>query len=168
MSPRIVLVGPSGAGKTTVGALLARRLGLVFRDSDLDVEATTGMPIIDIFVEHGEGRFRELERAAVAAALAEHDGVLAVGGGAVLDAETRQRLGGHHVVFLDVGITDAARRIGFNRDRPLLLGNPRKRWVTLMQARRPFYEEVAEATVRTDGVEPAEVVDRIVEALETS
>jgi shikimate kinase len=164
--PLVVLVGPPGAGKSTVGRLLADRLGVAFRDTDADVEAAAGAAIGDIFVEHGEVRFRELERAAVAAAMADHDGVLAVGGGAVLDHDTRRRLRGHAVAFLDVGVGDAARRIGLNRDRPLLLGNPRAQWKALMAARRPLYEEVATVTVTTDGATPEAVAALVAEALE--
>ncbi|MGQ0626011.1 MAG: shikimate kinase [Sporichthyaceae bacterium] len=150
MSPRVVLVGPPGAGKSTVGRAVARRLGLTFRDTDADIEASAGKPISDIFVEDGEAAFRALERAAVVRALDEHDGVLALGGGAVEDPATQQSLRAHTVVFLDVGLGAAARRVGFNRDRPLLLGNPRKTLMTLMAARRPAYLAVATTTVSAD------------------
>lgn len=163
--PRVVLVGPPGAGKSTAARVLAERLGTDARDTDEDVERAAGTSISDIFVEHGEERFRELETAAVRGALGEHTGVLAVGGGAVLDAGTRALLKAETVVFLDVAITDAAKRIGFNRDRPLLLGNPRAQWIRLMEARRPLYEEVATATVHTDGKSPEQVADEIVESL---
>jgi shikimate kinase len=162
MAPVLVIVGPPGAGKTTAAREVADRLGVGFRDTDADVEAVTGASVADIFVEHGEARFRSLERAAVAAALAEHDGVLSVGGGAVLDPDTRASLTGRPVVFLDVTIKDAASRIGFNRDRPLLLGNPRAQWIRLMEQRRPFYEEVAATTVSTDNRTPDEVADDLV------
>lgn len=162
MSPRVVLVGPPGSGKSTAARLVAQRLATSWRDTDDDVETAAGSTISDIFVEHGEQRFRELEQAAVSTALAEHDGVLAVGGGAILDAGTRDQLAGRPVVFLDVTITDAARRIGFNRDRPLLLGNPRGQWTKQMADRRPLYEQVASATVQTDGKTPDEVADEIV------
>jgi len=165
MAPVIVLVGPPGSGKTTTAAALAERLGVAARDTDADVEAVTGNSVGDLFVEHGEEHFRDLERTAVAVALEEHDGVLAVGGGAVLDAGTRQRLAGRTVVFLDVGIKDAASRIGFNRDRPLLLGNPRQQWIRLMEQRRGVYEEVATMTVQTDGRTPAQVAEEIVRAV---
>jgi shikimate kinase len=149
--PVVVLVGPPGAGKTTVGQQVAHRLGVPFRDTDADVEASTGRSIGDLFVDDGEAAFRALERAAVAAALTEHTGVLALGGGAVLDPGTRAALVGHRVVFLDVGLADAAARIGLNRDRPLLLGNPRAQIKRLLDERRPVYAAVATHTVATDG-----------------
>lgn len=161
MPPRLILVGPPGSGKSTAARLVAERLGTTWRDTDADVEQGAGSTISDIFVDHGEERFRELESAAVRTALAEHDGVLAVGGGAVLDAGNRAALDGRTVVFLDVAIKDAAARIGFNRDRPLLLGNPRAQWIRLMEQRRPLYEEIATTTVETDGKTPDEVADEI-------
>ncbi len=163
MAPRVVLVGPPGAGKSTVGSALAARLGCAFRDTDTDVEAATGASITDIFVLEGEQRFRELEKAAVQAALQDHDGVLALGGGAVLDPEVRAVLREHAVVYLAVTIAAAAPRVGFNRDRPLLLGNPRAQWVRLLDARRPFYEEVAAVRVDTETKTVDDVVDEIVE-----
>src|SRR4051812_46826159 len=112
MTPRVVLVGPPGAGKTTVGRLLAERWNVAFRDTDHDVEEVAGKPVADIFVNDGEPRFRELEKAAVASALQEHDGVLALGGGAVLDSDTRALLADATVVALTVGLSDAAMRVG--------------------------------------------------------
>lgn len=166
MTPQVVLVGPPGAGKSTVAALLGDWLHLPVRDTDADVEQVAGKPIADIFVDDGEPAFRALERAAVAAALAEHDGVLALGGGAVLDPDTQADLAGHTVVFLDVGITDAARRIGLNRDRPLLVGNPRGRWLQLMAERRPVYEKVAGCVVSTDGRTAQEAASAVLAALD--
>lgn len=163
MAPLVVLVGPPGSGKTTVGEALAARLNVAFRDTDADVEAAAGVSISEIFVEQGEPRFRELERAAVAAALADHDGVLALGGGALMDPTTEEALRGHTVAFLDVGITDAARRIGFNRDRPLLIQNPRAQWIALMDKRRPVYERVASLVVKTDGRTPDDIAAEIAE-----
>jgi shikimate kinase len=160
----VVLVGPPGAGKTTVGQAVADRLGVAFRDTDADVERTTGRSIGDLFVEDGEAAFRALERDAVAAALAEHTGVLALGGGAVLDAGTRAALASHLVVFLDVGLADAAARIGLNRDRPLLLGNPRAQIKRLLDERRPVYEAVATRTVATAGRPVAAVVEDVLAA----
>jgi shikimate kinase len=164
-APRVVLVGPPGAGKSTLAILLAERLGLPARDTDDDVARTAGKTIVDVFLEDGEETFRALEAQAVRTALAEHEGVLALGGGAVLDADVRELLAGHTVVFLDVSITGAAPRVGFNRDRPLLLGNPRAQWVRLMQARRPFYDQVASITVDTDGKTPDEVADEVLRLL---
>lgn len=148
-----------------MATLLAERLGLASRDTDDDVSRTAGQSIADIFLEQGEEVFRALESQAVRTALQEHDGVLAVGGGAVLDPEVRELIAAHTVVFLDVSITDAAPRIGFNRDRPLLLGNVRGQWVQLMEARRPFYEQVATVRVDTDRKTPEEVVDEVLRLL---
>ena len=163
--PRVVLVGPMGAGKTTVAGLLAEAWGVAVRDTDQDVEATEGRSVADIFVDEGEGYFREREREAVARALAEHDGVLALGGGAVLDQGTRESLAGHVVVFLRVGLSDAVSRVGLGTSRPLLLGNVRGRIKTLLEERTPVYESVATLTVDTDGRTPEEVVAQIREAL---
>jgi len=162
MPPRVVLVGPPGSGKSTTARLLAARLDVVARDTDDDVAEVAGTTISDIFVEQGEEVFRGLERDAAALAIAEHDGVLALGGGSVLDDTTRERLRGLTVVFLDVGIKDAASRIGFNRDRPLLLGNPRAEWIRLMEARRHLYDEVATVRVDTAGKSAEDVADEIV------
>ena len=161
MAPRVVIVGPPGSGKSTAARLVADRLGVLARDTDDDVERAAGSTIGDIFVEHGEEEFRRLEQVAVAEAIRDHDGVLALGGGAVLDPRTRDLLRGLPVVFLDVGIKDAASRIGLNRDRPLLLGNPRAQWIRLMEARRPVYEDVATARVDTDGKEADQVADEV-------
>jgi shikimate kinase len=163
--PRVVLVGPPGAGKTTVAGAVAARLGLAARDTDADVEEAAGQTVAEIFVGDGEARFRELERAAVLTALADHDGVLAVGGGAVMDPDIEAALAGHVVVFLDVAIADAAGRIGFTKDRPLLMVNPRAQWTALMQARRPTYERVATFRVETGGRTAAEVAEAIEQLL---
>lgn len=149
--PRVVLVGPPGSGKTTTGEALAALLGVPFHDTDAAVEAAQGRTIGDIFVVDGEPAFRELERAEVARSLAEETGVVALGGGAPVDPLTEPLLAGHTVVFLDVGIADAARRIGLDRSRPLLAVNPRASWVRLMGERRPVYERVATHVVDTAG-----------------
>jgi shikimate kinase len=165
-APRVVLVGTMGAGKTSVGRILARTWGVGFRDSDQDVEAAEGRTISDIFVDSGEAEFRALERAAVATALAEHDGVLALGGGAVLDEGTRKLLDGHHVVFLRVGLSDAAQRVGLGVSRPLLLGNVRGQIKVSIDERTPVYESVATHVVDTDGLSVDEVVERVRAAVE--
>jgi shikimate kinase len=157
----VVLVGAMGAGKTTVGSRLAQRLGVGFRDTDADVEAAEGRSVADIFVESGEQHFRALERAAVARALGTHDGVLALGGGAVMDAQTRAALDGHRVVFLRVGLAAAADRVGLGVSRPLLLGNVRGTIKRLLDERTPVYESVATHVVDTDGLDPEQVAAQV-------
>jgi shikimate kinase len=150
-----------GAGKTSVGQLLAQRWGVELRDTDADIEAREGKSISEIFIGEGEGYFRELERTAVVAALAGHPGVLSMGGGAILDAATRADLRGHRVVFLDVGLSEAAKRVGLGTTRPLLLGNVRSQLKALLDARRPLYEEVAAVEVLTDGLDVDAVADEV-------
>jgi shikimate kinase len=155
-----------GAGKSTVAQVLAERWGVGVRDTDADVEATAGTSVADLFVEQGEAVFRSMEKDAVATALAEHDGVLALGGGAVLDPTTRERLAGHTVVFLRVGLSDAVKRVGLGSSRPLLLGNVRGRIKQLLDERLPIYEAAATFVVDTDGRTPAEVADDIEKGLD--
>jgi len=169
--PRLVLIGPPGAGKSTVAAALAERWQLEARDTDVDVEVAAGKSVADVFVEDGEPHFRELERAAVLSALADHGGVLALGGGAVLHPDVRAALAtyrgaGGVVVFLDVSLAHAAPRVGINQARPLLVGSPRAQWQALMDARRPVYEEVATVRVSTDGLRPVEVAEVIESTLD--
>jgi shikimate kinase len=168
--PVLVLVGPPASGKTTVGTAVAAALGLAFRDTDHDVEAAAGSSVADLFVQRGEPHFRALEEAAVARALAEHDGVLALGGGAVTSVATRELLvavgrAGATVVWLDVDLPSAARRVGLSRDRPILGVNPRAMLRTMLEARAPLYGEVATVTVATGGREPADVVVEVLGAL---
>lgn len=158
MSPVAVLVGPPGAGKTTVGRLLAGELGVEFQDTDAMIETAAGKAIPDIFVDDGEERFRALESDAVAEALTGCSGVLALGGGAVLDPATRTALAGHPVVYLSVGLAGAVKRVGLDSGRPLLAVNPRATLKYLLDQRRPLYEQVATVTVATDDREPAEIV----------
>ncbi|WP_030706318.1 shikimate kinase [Streptomyces sp. NRRL F-2580] len=164
--PLVVLVGPMGSGKSTVGALLAERLGVPYRDTDADIVAAEGREISDLFVDEGEPYFRELERQAVAAAVAEHTGVLALGGGAVLDEGTRGLLTGLPVAYLSMDVEEAVRRVGLGAARPLLAVNPRRQWRELMDARRPLYTEVARVVVTTDDRTPEEVAQAVLDALE--
>ncbi len=166
--PRVVLVGPMGAGKTTVADLLARRWDVAVRDTDRDVEARAGKEIAEIFVDDGEVAFRALERAAVTDALAAHPGVLALGGGAVLDEDTRAALAGHLVVFLQVGLSDAVKRVGLGVGRPLLLGNVRSRIKALLDERLPVYTSVSTLTVETDGRTPEDVADEVARRVEAA
>ncbi|MFD8985298.1 shikimate kinase [Streptomyces sp. NPDC059564] len=155
-----------GSGKSTVGGLLAERLGVPYRDTDADIVAATGREISDLFVDEGEPYFRELERQAVAAAVAEHTGVLALGGGAVLDGGTRELLAGRPVAYLSMDVEEAVRRVGLGAARPLLAVNPRRQWRELMDARRPLYTEVARVVVATDDRTPEEVAQAVLDALE--
>ncbi|GHH77903.1 shikimate kinase [Promicromonospora soli] len=168
--PVAVMIGPPGSGKSKVGRILAAGLGVTVRDTDADIEASAGKPVSEIFVDDGEPRFRELESAAVLAALAEHDGVLSLGGGAVMNPATQEALekyaaGGGHVVFLDVPLAIAAQRVGMNQARPLLLGNPRAQWQKLMTERRPTYERLATLTIVSSERPGEQVAAEIVEAL---
>jgi shikimate kinase len=165
-TPVVVLVGPMGAGKTTVAERLADALGTGVRDTDADIEAAAGKSVQDVFVDDGEAHFRRLEKGAVAAALAEHAGVLALGGGAVLDHDTQVALKGHTVVYLRVGFAEAVRRVGLGAGRPLLLGNVRSRVKALLDERGPVYESVATYVVDTDAQTPDLVVARIRELIE--
>jgi shikimate kinase len=172
--PPVVLIGAPGAGKTTVGAALAARLGVGFTDTDAIVEAAAGKPVSDIFVTDGELEFRRLERAAVAAALAPGTGsgaagprIVSLGGGAVMDADTQARLAGQRVVYLETGFAELAKRVGLDRARPLLIGtNPRAQLKALLEQRLPVYGRLAWLTVSTDGREPDEIAAEIAVAIE--
>jgi shikimate kinase len=161
--PAAVLIGPPGAGKTTVGLLAAALLGAGFLDTDDVVEQAAGKPVSDIFISDGEPAFRELERAAVARSLAGHTGILALGGGAVMDPGTQGLLAGQRVVYLATGFAAAAHRTGLDAPRPLLIGSPRTRLRELLTERLPVYEGLAWVTVSTDDRGPQEIADEIAE-----
>jgi shikimate kinase len=160
--PVLVLVGPPGAGKTTVGSLVAARLAVPFLDTDQAIETTAGKTVADIFIEDGEDAFRALEQAAVLRALRDHSGVLALGGGAVLHDGTRAALLPAPVVGLSVGLVDAVQRVGLARDRPLLLDSPRARIAAMLRDRAPLYAEVSRHQVDTSGRTPDDVAAEIV------
>lgn len=166
--PTLVLVGPPGAGKTTVGQVLARRLDVAFTDVDTVIVERAGKPIADVFLQDGEDTFRALEREVVAEALVATDGVLALGGGSVLAAQTRERLRGHRVVHLVVGLADGLRRTGMSTARPLLAGvNPRATFRALLDARAPLYREVATFEVDTNRRSANQVARAVLEAIGT-
>ncbi len=163
--PAAVLIGPPGSGKSTVGRLLARRLGTGFLDTDARIEQAAGKPVSEIFIEDGEEAFRALERDAVASALSGYRGVVAVGGGAVMDPGTRRLLDGLPVVYLETGFAELAGRVGLSQARPLLLGNPRARLRALLEQRLPVYAALARLTVTTDGRRPDEIAAEIQDRL---
>lgn len=150
MGPKIILIGPPGAGKTSIGRSLARALKVDFADTDTLIERDLGKSVAEVFIEDGEPYFRAVEERICCAALAQAEGVLSLGGGAVLSQVIQKAIvkTGAEIIFLDVSLKVAAPRIGFNRDRPLLLNNPRQQWQKLMDARRPTYEALA--TVKYD------------------
>jgi shikimate kinase len=164
-----ILIGPPGSGKSSVGRALGHQLKLTFADTDTLIEKKCVKRISEIFIEDGEPYFREIERAVVLDQLENGTGVLSLGGGSVLDPLSHQALSSTAapIVFLDVSLSSASPRIGFNRDRPLLLGNPRAKWQELMNIRRPIYEGLADITILTDELSPAQVSQKIVEILAT-
>lgn len=159
----IVLIGPPGSGKSTIGQILAEQLEWVWIDTDTEIEQKSGKSISDIFIDEGEPAFRELETIAVKAALAHAGAIVSLGGGSVLSEATQSLLRSDEdfVVYLKVGIASAAPRIGFNRDRPLLLVNPRQQWLSLLEKRRPIYEELADFIVETDEADPIDIASSI-------
>jgi len=167
MLEKIVLIGPPGAGKSSIGRALAKELLLAFMDSDGEIEKSAGKKISEIFVDDGEPHFRALEVEKVRELLQEFEGVISLGGGAPINSEISQILGAasYPVIFIDVSIAQAATRIGFNKDRPLLLINPRQQWMNLMSERRPIYEKLATDTVSSDSKKPHEVAKIIVEKI---
>lgn len=164
--PVAILIGPPGAGKTTVGTELAARLGVGFTDTDTTIAAAAGKPVPDIFIDDGEPAFRALEREAVVLAIGQPGGVVGLGGGAVLDSGTQARLAGLPVVYLAASFPELAKRVGMDRPRPLLVGtNPRAQLKALLDRRLPIYEGLAWLTVNTDGRGPDEIAVEIADAI---
>jgi len=164
--PFLVLVGPPGSGKTTIGSLLAQRLGLTFADTDAVIVERIGKPIAEMFVQEGEAAFRKLEHEVVAEQLRAGHGVLALGGGAVLAEATRELLREHRVVALDVDLADGMRRTGMSTARPLLAGvNPRATFRALLAERAPLYAQVATVQVPTARRSPNQVAAAVLGAL---
>jgi shikimate kinase len=161
----IVLVGVPGAGKTTVGKLLAKELDFKFFDSDQVIETKAGKSVSDIFTQDGEPAFRKLEHDVITELLDSTDSVLALGGGSLGNAETRNSVQQATVIWLVAGLAQAVDRVGMNRNRPLLLGNVRGQLADLMTAREPLYKEVADVGVDTSKLIPSEVVTEIVSEL---
>ena len=167
-APRAVLVGLPGSGKSTIGRRLAKALGVDLLDTDVAIEQQTGRTIADIFATDGEQEFRRIEESVVRAALAEHDGVLSLGGGAVTSPGVREALAGHTVIYLEINANEGVRRTGGNTVRPLLAGPDRAaKFRALMSARVPLYRRVATMRVDTNRRNPGAVVRYIVSRLQT-
>jgi len=169
MLTKIVLIGPPGAGKSSVGRALSKELSMPFIDSDIEIEKAAGKTISEIFVDDGEKVFRKMEVEIVSKLLTDFTGVIALGGGAPITLETQQKLESSDfpIIFIDVSISQAANRVGFNKDRPLLLINPRQQWLNLMNDRRPIYERLASEIVSSDNKKPVEVAKIIIEKLKS-
>ena len=167
MAPRVILIGPMGSGKTTIGSLLAEKLGLNFRDTDHLIEEQEEKTVSQIFLDQGEDAFRAIEKRVLREELLTDGTVLSLGGGAPIsiDAQSALRAIASHIIFLDISLSTVAPRIGFNRDRPLLLNNPRGQWQTLMEARRPIYEAIADATINVDDKSEEEIVTIVLSSL---
>jgi shikimate kinase len=152
MSNQIILIGPPGAGKSTIGLSLAKKMKVKFADTDALIEEKIDKKISDIFVDLGEPFFRAQELVVLTEVLLSDNGVISLGGGAPISSQAQEliRNSGATVIFLDISLGKAAARVGFNRDRPLLLGNPRAQWNELMNSRRPIYESLATAVVPVD------------------
>jgi shikimate kinase len=170
MAPKVILIGPMGSGKTTIGSLLAEKLGLNFRDTDHLIEEQEEKTVSQIFLDQGEDAFRAIEKRVLREELLTDGTVLSLGGGAPIsiDAQSALRAIASHIIFLDISLSTVAPRIGFNRDRPLLLNNPRGQWQTLMEARRPIYEAIADATINVDDKSEEEIVTIVLSSLRES
>lgn len=163
MAPRVIFIGPMGSGKSTIGKSVALALGLPFRDTDTIIEEVEGMDVSQIFIDKGEDYFRTVEKKVLRDELLSDGSVLALGGGAPIsvDAQSALKVSSAPVVYLDISLASVAPRIGFNRDRPLLLHNPRGQWQTLMEARRPIYESIANFVIDVNGKSQKEIVNEV-------
>ena len=168
MAPRVILIGPMGSGKTTIGSLLAEKLGLAFRDTDHLIEEQEEKPVSQIFLDQGEDVFRAIEKKVLRDELLTDGTVLSLGGGAPIsiDAQSALRAISSYIIFLDISLSTVVPRIGFNRDRPLLLNNPRGQWQSLMEARRPIYEALADVAINVDDKSEEEIVTIALSSLE--
>jgi shikimate kinase len=165
--PVAIIIGPPGAGKSTVGELLAARLGVPFTDADSVIAETAGKPVSDIFVQDGEAAFRDLERATAARLIGAEPGVLALGGGAVLDPATQQLLAGQRVIYLETGFRAVVHRSGLDGPHPPIPGNPRGRLKLMLDERHPVYAGLAWRTVLTDDREPEDLAGFLAAELAT-
>jgi shikimate kinase len=163
MAPRIILIGPMGSGKTTVGSQLAASFSLQFRDTDQMIVEQSGREISDIFIEDGEDEFRVLEKIILRTALLEDETLLSLGGGACLsfDAQSALRASGAFIAYLKISLSQVSSRVGFNQGRPLLMGNPRAQWQNLMNERAPIYESLASYICEVDGKSVDEICAEI-------
>jgi shikimate kinase len=164
---RIVFIGAPGSGKSTVGAALSKKLALDFVDTDQLIEDREGKAITDIFVVDGEPYFRAVELETLKQVLTMDNLVVSLGGGAPISEQAQHELHASDstVVFLDVSLATAAPRVGFNRDRPLLLGNPRAQWQALSDKRRPIYEALADVSIKVDDMSVDEIISEIEKSL---
>ena len=167
MAPRVILIGPMGSGKSTIGKAVANSLGATFRDTDTIIEEIEDMPVSQIFIDKGEDYFRTVEKKVLRDELLSDGSVLALGGGAPIsfDAQSALKASAAPVIYLDISLANVAPRIGFNRDRPLLLHNPRGQWQTLMEVRRPIYESIANFTIDVNGKSQKDIVSEVLGVL---
>jgi len=167
MAPRAIFIGPMGSGKSTIGKAVAGALGLPFRDTDSIIEEREEMPVSQIFIDKGEDYFRAVEKRVLRDELLNDGSILALGGGAPIsvDAQSALKVSSAPVIYLDISLASVAPRIGFNRDRPLLLHNPRGQWQTLMEVRRPIYESIANVVIDVNGKSQKQIVEEALGAL---
>ncbi len=167
MAPRAIFIGPMGSGKSTIGKAVASALGLPFRDTDSIIEEREEMPVSQIFIDKGEDYFRTVEKKVLRDELLNDGSILALGGGAPIsvDAQSALKVSSAPVIYLDISLASVAPRIGFDRDRPLLLHNPRGQWQTLMEVRRPIYESIANVVIDVNGKSQRQIVEEALGAL---